>query len=256
MMRPVIPCGAADATPMPIVSDHALVIRLTEYSETSQIVTLFARQHGQVRLIGKGLRRGTRTRPAVGLDLLEAGEAAFVPAREHAGLGVLTEWLQAESFGGLRRSLPRLYGGLYLAELLATLTVEADANPALYDHALGTLHALADQAPVAETIVAFQRSMLEDIGFQPNLEGCVICGKSRPAGRAASFSPQAGGLLCASCAPRHTDRMRVSAAVLDQPLAAHAREWLALLHHHLRHLAGREIRTGLVLSDALRKSAP
>lgn len=241
---------------MSIASDHALVIRLTEYSETSQIVTLFSRAHGQVRLIGKGLRRGTRKRPAVGLDLLEAGEVAFAPAREHAGLGVLTEWLQSESFSGLRRSLPRLYGGLYLAELLATLTVEADPNPALFDHALATLGALAGDAPAADTLVAFQRAMLEDIGFQPNLEGCVICGKPRPAGRAASFSPQAGGLLCVACAPRYSDRMRVSAAMLDQPLAAQARDWLALFHHHLRHLAGREIRTGLVLSAALRKSAP
>jgi len=241
---------------MPTASDHALVIRLTEYSETSQIVTLFARQHGQVRLIGKGLRRGTRKRPAVGLDLLEAGEVTFVPAREYAGLGVLTEWLQSEGFGGLRRSLPRLYGGLYLAELLVALTVEADPNPALFDHALDCLHALAGDRPVAPTIVALQRALLEDIGFQPNLEGCVRCGKPRPAGRAASFSPQAGGLLCSSCGPRYADRVRVAAAMLDQSPPAHAQEWLALLHHHLRHLCGREIRTGLVLSAELRKNAP
>ena len=102
------------------------MIRLTEFSETSQIVSLFTAEAGQVRLIAKGSRRGTKTRVATGLDLLELGELSYAPARRHAGLGTLAEWVQRGTFPGLRREMLRLYCGLYAAELVGALT-EQDA---------------------------------------------------------------------------------------------------------------------------------
>ena len=39
---------------MAIEKDNGFVLRLTEFSETSQIVTLFTERSGQVRLIAKG----------------------------------------------------------------------------------------------------------------------------------------------------------------------------------------------------------
>ena len=109
-------------------SDRAVVIRLTDYSETSQIVSFFTQRHGQTRLIAKGIKRGTKKRFKTGMDLLELGEVAFAPARGDAELGTQTSWHQIDMFDGLRRQLPRLYAGLYLAELLGTLTEQGDPH--------------------------------------------------------------------------------------------------------------------------------
>ncbi len=38
---------------MALVSDDALTLTVSEYSETSQIVTLFTLDNGKVRLMGK-----------------------------------------------------------------------------------------------------------------------------------------------------------------------------------------------------------
>src|SRR3712207_7995583 len=45
---------------MPLVRDRCICLRRTEYSETSQILTLFAREHGIVRAIAKGAHRRTK----------------------------------------------------------------------------------------------------------------------------------------------------------------------------------------------------
>ncbi len=59
---------------MALISDRAIVLRRLDYSETSQILALFTREYGQVRVIAKGIKRSTRSRFAVGIDLLEVGQ--------------------------------------------------------------------------------------------------------------------------------------------------------------------------------------
>ena len=118
---------------------------MTEFSETSQIVTLFCAAHGLLRLIAKGARRSTKQRFAAGLDLLELGEVGFVPPRGDAQLGTLTDWAQQETFGAVRRELLRLYGALYAVELVTSLTEEADPHPELYVALVRTLRDLAGE---------------------------------------------------------------------------------------------------------------
>src|ERR1700749_1216144 len=100
---------------MPLVSDRCICLRKTEYSETSQILTLFSRTHGIVRLIAKGAHRRTKAGASKvdgGVDFLDLGQAVFV---HDAGrdLPPLTEWSQREGHLELRQSLRGIYLGLY-----------------------------------------------------------------------------------------------------------------------------------------------
>ena len=45
---------------MALVSDRCICLRKTEYSETSQILTLFGYIHGITRVIAKGAHRRTK----------------------------------------------------------------------------------------------------------------------------------------------------------------------------------------------------
>jgi len=242
---------------MPTCVDQAIVLRLSDYSETSQIVSLFTAEHGLVRLIAKGVRRGTRERFAPGLDLLELGAVTFLPARGEAGLGTLTEWQQRDLFGGLRRDLVRLLSGLYAGEAVAALTEEGDSHPALF----AALHELlaelggpdAATAPlVVRSLVQFQLALVTAVGFLPDLVRCVNCGKVRARGAGAYFSSHAGGLACRNCEPKFAEKRRLSAAMLDAgPREGPPLEWFAALDYHLSHVAGRAFRVSAQLLSAL-----
>lgn len=249
---------------MPARSDQAVVLRLSDYSETSQIVSLFTARDGLVRLIAKGSRRGTRTRFAAGLDLLEYGEASYVPARGEAGLGTLTEWVQRDAFTSLRGSLLTQFGGLYAVELVSALTQEYDPHPALFDALLKLLRELAgggterNRAPgwqkdVAGAIVRFQIALLKAIGYAPTFGHCLDCGRPRRRGGPAYFSSSAGGLVCRDCEAHHTEKRRIP-PILLQPgsVTAQPIEWFTLLDYHLRHVAGRAFKT----ADRLRALLP
>lgn len=241
-----------------IHTDQAVVIRLSDYSETSQIASLLTAGQGLVRVIAKGLRRASKARAAVGLDLLEYGEAQFVPPRGDAGLGVLVSWSQRDAFTALRRQPLPIYAGLYAAELLHACTQEHDAHPGLFDALLTLLRELAGETPAgaAASIVRFQADLLRSIGLAPSLRQCVGCGAPRVRGSPAYFSSSAGGLLCAACAPRHVEKHEIAASLVDGPRGSTTpAQWFALLDYHLACVAGRPFRTSPRLHALIREHA-
>ncbi len=248
-------------------TDQAIVLRLSDYSETSQIATLFARCGGKLRLIAKGLRRGTRKRFAVGLDLLEYGQVRYVRPRGQAGLGTLAEWTQRDAFLGLRRALIRQYGAFYAVELTDRLTEEYDPHPELFAALLELLGDLAaDETPTladgrpgtpAALIVRFQAALLRAVGYAPVLRQCVDCGRPRVRGSAAYFSSAAGGLLCRACQQRHAEKRRLAPRLLDRPACEQAPEdWFPLLDYHLAHIAGGPARSSRRLGELITRAQP
>lgn len=237
--------------------DLAIVLRLTEYSETSQIVTLFGATHGLVRLIAKGARRSTKIRFAAGFDLLELGEVGFVRPRGDAQLGTLTDWVQRDAFTGLRRDRLRLNGALYAVELVAGLTEEYDPHPTLYAALVETLRALAGPGPAAARIPTFQHALLEAIGYAPCLDACVSCHRPIATRAPAYFSAGAGGLLCRDCEPHYVEKRRVPPALLVTTAATgRPRDWFDLLDYHLTHIAGHPFRAAASVAQALSADTP
>ena len=236
-------------------SDQAVVLRLSEFSETSQIVTLFTAGSGLLRLIAKGARRSTKKRFAAGLDLLELGEVSFIPRHEGAQLGTLTEWVQRDAFSGLRRDLLRLHAGFYAAELVAGLTEENDAHPDLFAALVETLRGLAGDTPAAPHVPRFQAALLRAIGYAPNLQECVACGRTPGRGGPVYFSAGAGGLLCRDCEPNYVEKRRVPPRLAGTtPATGDPREWFELLDYHLTYIAGRRFKAAEQLAPLLAKA--
>src|SRR6266700_4413147 len=115
----------------------ALVIRGTDFSETSRIVTLWTNEFGKVRALAKGGRR-LKSNFDIALDLLTVCDIVLL-RKTSGSLDLLTEARVRERFGPLRRDLHALYAAYYVAELLCDWTEDHDAHPALYDEALAAL---------------------------------------------------------------------------------------------------------------------
>lgn len=242
---------------MPIISDFAVVLRRLDYSETSQILVLFTREHGKVRAIAKGVKRSTKTRFAPGVDLLDVGQAVVsVRSETHDALATLTEWKQGRPLGGLREKLVRLSAAMYVGEITAQLTEDFDPHPGVYDALVEALTALSQADVVHDAVVGFQRTLLIAAGSFPVFEACVACGK---AGDLSHFSALQGGMLCGRCAARQHERRPVLPATLaalrgrgEGPMPEGA---FALLNYHIAHLIGREPLLGQsLLSPQRRKS--
>src|SRR3954469_16293224 len=162
---------------MALTRDHCICLRRVEYSETSQILTLFGREHGLLRLIAKGAHRRTKAGASKfdgGVDLLDLGDAVF-SLRLEKDLATLTEWSLRDGHLELRSNLRPLYLAQYAAELCSLLIEEHDPHPHLFDRFEQTLAQL-NTPRMEELFLAFQLDLFRESGYLPNLAACSNCG--------------------------------------------------------------------------------
>lgn len=196
---------------MPSISDEAICIRHWDFSETSQTVSLFTRQHGILRGLAKGSKREKGSFSG-GIDVLTAGHVTAIvkPGRD---LATLTEWHLAEPFWGLRQHLPSNRAALFVADMLHHMLTTHDPHVELYGQTTSALHALADPARVPATLLYWQWALLSETGYRPELDRDAETGEPLAEDEATlAFSPRSGGLVADSGG---RDRWRVRRATVE-----------------------------------------
>ncbi len=224
------------------IRDSAVVLKRLDYSETSQVIVFFTKAHGKVRAIGKGIKRSTKTRFAVGIDLLDLGELVVSHRSDRAAaLANVIEWKQTRSLSGLRERLNRTYGAQYAAEISGHLTEDWDPHPELFDALVAALEELADATDVLGAVVGYQLALLRSIGSLPRFDACVLCGRT---GDLTHFSSFEGGVVCRHCEAGQIEKREVTVATLGvfqgMEGAASIVGPFDLLNYHISHLMGRE----------------
>ncbi len=213
----------------------AVVLRLVDFSESSCVVTLFTRDFGKIAALAKGARRPKGPFDSA-LDLLAICRIVFIHKTTGA-LDLLTEAKLERRFRTASRNLSRLYAGYYTAELLMELTEIADPHPELYAEAERTLIDLDHDANLAQTVLRFELSLLQQLGYLPSLDVCALCGTAVPVQRRIRFGPVAGGILCDACRPGQRQVVSLSPEVLQilrQALAGEADSELDADHPRFR----------------------
>ena len=168
-----------------------LVLRETRYKEADRILTILTETDGKITAKARGaLRKSSRT--AAATQQLTWSELTLFGNR---GKWTVNEGSVIEGFAGLRQDIQLLALGSYFAECLEAFAVEEQPDPRLLQLGLNSLYALSENLGEPEKIkAAFELRLMCLAGFQPNVQGCAVCGKTEPEGRRA-----AGG----GCAGRH-----------------------------------------------------
>lgn len=240
------------------------MLRATEWSESSQIVSLFTRSHGKIRGLAKGAKRlspSSVQRFTGGFDLLTIGRVTAT-TRPSTDLAAITEWDVADTLPHLRRSLVAQRIGCVAASYVEAMTADEDAHPALYEALLALLDSLREERSddVAESpaLLRFQWALLTEVGYQPELKTDILSGDELGDANRYTFDPAGGGFSV----ERQDERWRVRRETRELLLDIAAGDRVAatnaatvaranrLLTSYLREILGREANTmQLVLRD-------
>ena len=195
-----------------LTKDTAICIRAVDYSETSQIVTLFTRANGKLTAIAKGSKRPKSAFDGP-VEIFSFGRIVFTTGREDK-LSTLTEFQQQPTFTHLRTNIFALNCSLFAAELVNSLTNDYDPHPQLFDRFLQFLQNGQNAKGKTETLklmILFQLTLLKEIGIQPVLNACVNCKNSYGFNwPRVYFSSSANGLICRDCEASFADRMKLT----------------------------------------------
>ena len=204
-----------------LTKDLAICIRAVDYSETSQIVTFFAKASGKIGAIAKGSKRPKSSFDGP-IEMLSHGRIVFA-AKNKDNLATLTEFQSAAGTAGLillRNNLVNLNCSLFAAELVNLLTDEHDPHPKLFDSFLQFLRNAEnaqtsgiEHRNVLALLILFQLALLKEVGLQPILNACANCKAIydiRNTTYEVYFSGSANGLICRDCEPSFPDKIRLT----------------------------------------------
>jgi len=191
---------------------QALTLRITDYRETSQIVTVFSRDFGRLSLMSKGAKRKRKGGP-IASDLLQLIDLVFIE-KQNARLQLLTESRLLNDYSGLRANLERGYAGFFIAELLIGLTEEYDPNPPIFELATRTLEMLTATDRPNVVLHAFEVRLLQLIGLMPRLDACALCGGHLDNTGEVAFAAGSGGVVCSNCTQAVHERIVISRGAL------------------------------------------
>jgi len=196
-----------------LTKDDAICIRTIDYSETSQIVTFFAKATGKIGAIAKGSKRA-RSAFDGPIELFAHGKIVFSDSSREK-LATLTEFQQQPALADLNRDIYVFNCCLFAAELVNLLTKEYDPHPGLYDCFLQFLcnadkrrETTDERRNILALLVLFQLALLKEAGLSPVLDMCVNCKRKIQISRSYPwFSSAANGLICRDCENSFPDKL-------------------------------------------------
>ena len=155
-----------------------LVLDKTKLKETDLILTMLDERGRQVRAVAKGARKpGGHGRS---LDVVSQAELMEAP------LGAAPDYEMTCAASAI-------------AEVARVCSFEDAEDPftfAITQRALALVGSGLDAAHMDLLVAAYVFKLLSHVGYRPDFSACVLCGDPM----LSYFSPQAGGLMCGSCA--------------------------------------------------------
>lgn len=152
-----------------IVRTEAIVLRGIDYSETSQIVTLFTRQKGKLAVMAKGARR-TTSRFGSTLQPMSYTQVVFY-YKGSRSIQTLSESSHVRPFHGITRSLEGLSYGLRIVELVYALLQDEEQNPTVFNLLVEVLERLSRTGTRLENLFHFfQLRLATVLGFAPDVD--------------------------------------------------------------------------------------
>ncbi len=195
-----------------VYKTEGIVLRSMNLGEADRVLTILTPRLGKLRVIAKGVRR-TRSRIGGALEPFSDVQLVLAVGRT---FDVVTSSSLEDPHLGLRNDLHSTAAAWYVIELADRFCEgSADSHEAfrLLAQALSALD--APPAEVTREVVArwFELSLLNAMGFRPELTRCLECGAQiEPQGNA--YSPVGGGVLCPACSHAAHGARSISADAL------------------------------------------
>lgn len=242
------------------VSTAAVLLRTHDYGDSSRILRFYTEGHGLLSVMAHGVR-SRAGKGATTLATFATGDLT-VYVKPHRDLHTMKDFTCRRPRDGLGRDLLRFGGASAAAELVLS-HAEQETHAGLF----ATIEAALDRleevstADLSAAVLCGLWTLTEGLGFAPQTDTCVSCGRNLTNDDMGRFDLVAGGVRCPSCAeglagPKIGPRAREQLEQLLQgrmPLSlTHARQHLGLVSDFIAyHVTARPLKSLRFLSDLL-----
>ncbi len=188
---------------------HGIVLGKRDIGEVDRIYTVYTREKGKIRVLGKGVRK-PNAKLAGSLETITQGE--FFVAKNR-GLGKITGAIVTDNFGHIKQELMLLTNVFYVFRIIAQIISEEEEDGeafSLLENYLAMLDNLGEKTELAEILtVGLLFKLMDRLGYCLEVNRCVHCEKKLVLEK-NYLSISRGGMLCAGCCERETRKIAIS----------------------------------------------
>ncbi len=197
-----------------IITTDAIVLKTKDQRDTSRSLIAFTKDMGKLYLIAKGSRK-PKSRFGACLEPFVHNQIVFYH-KENRDSFYLSHCDIINAFINLHRDLDRMNYAASAAILADNITPYNEQNVALFNLLFSIFTELnrSDAADLQTLYWAYQIKLMSLAGFQPMLNECTACGKASLSSDAQFFAPNAGGLLCRTCAGKNPRAQQIHPSII------------------------------------------
>jgi DNA repair protein RecO (recombination protein O) len=246
------------------ISTPAVLLRAHDYGDSSRILRFYTRSHGLVSVIAKGVR-ARQGQGTASMGSFASGElTAYLKANRD--LHTMKDFSCRRMREGLGRDMLRFAAASAVAELVLAHT-EQESHEALFVALEGALDRLESAQAIDLPGIALSGlwTLVEALGFAPQLDPCVRCGAPLGGSDVGRFDFGAGGVRCPDCAQNAAGprigpiaRAQLAALVAGEPrgVLTHTRQHLGLVADFVTyHVAAKPLKSFRFLGDVFPREA-
>jgi DNA repair protein RecO (recombination protein O) len=176
------------------LTDYAIILRKTPFSEADVMLTLYTQRHGKLRVLAKGARRSSSR--LVGHT--EPFSVIQGQINTHSKIPLLSQVTIEYSIAGLAEDPVLIQRISLLAEVVDKSFEEGEANEAIYALLVeGTLRLRHNYQPML--FIGLLLRLLGLLGYAPEITTCVVCKTRLEAGGRYGWNHGAGGVVANDC---------------------------------------------------------
>jgi len=180
-----------------ITKNEAIILKKTNFSDSSLIVQLYTKENGKISALVKGAR-SPKSKIGSKIDLINYVEVIFYN-KEGRDLQLITQVNLIEHYPKIKEDLDKIKYASSVCELILKLLPEHQSHEKLFRGTVKILH-LIDQSDQND-IFLFAQYMLffiKEIGFEISFDQCSNCSAKLDKYEGSAFS-YSSGIICNNC---------------------------------------------------------
>jgi len=175
-----------------------------DFRESDRIFLIFTQDFGNLEILAKGERKIT-SKLRTGLELFYLSEIEFIQGKTYK---TLTDALGREKFKNIRMNLEKLEIAFRISEILKNFLKFQEPDKKLWHLIISTFKELNNWSlaishwDLSIIYYYFLWNFLSILGYQPELNNCVLCNSVGGSLQQSYFSSKEGGIICQNCFKR------------------------------------------------------
>jgi len=180
-----------------ISKNEAIVLRKTNFRDSSLIVQLYTKEYGRISALLKGAR-SSKSKIGSKVDLINHVEIVFYK-KEHKDLQLVTQANLINHFQIIKSDLERLKYASAVCELVLKLVPEDEPHEKLFRGIVKILKLMNnDKSDSVLLFTQFFMFFIKEIGYEISFTNCSNCGNLLKDSEKNAFN-YSDGIICESC---------------------------------------------------------